>query len=120
MFIFFVMTLTVFSQQRESWKEMEEFHLVMSTTFHPAEDDNLNPVKEKSADLLFQAMAWQRSRVPLGYDALKTTAILKRLVEQCFTLNDGVKKQKSDAELKLLITGAHEIFHEIMEKCHKE
>lgn len=59
MFIFSLSTLTMYSQQRGSWKVMEEFQIIMSGTFHPAEQDNLIPVKEKAADLLFNAFAWQ-------------------------------------------------------------
>jgi hypothetical protein len=113
-----IITAPAWSQQT-AWKEMEDFHSVMSVTFHPAEEDNLQPVKEKSAELLSKAMSWQLATVPDGYNGDLTRPILKKLVQQCKMLKQAVVKKKPDAELKKMITEAHEIFHEIKEKCLK-
>lgn len=120
MFIFTLLSLTMYAQQQKSWKELDDFHEVMSVTFHSSEDDNLNPVREKATELLSQAKAWQKSKVPKGYNSSKIEDFLNRLVGQCEVLQDAVMKKKSDAELKLLIAEAHEIFHEIVKKCHDE
>lgn len=116
MMLFTLFTGIAFSQQ-PAWKEMEDFHAVMSATFHPVEDDNLQPVKEKAGDLLQRAMDWQKATVPQGYNGEATKPILKKLVKQCKSLKGAVEKKKSDAELKKMITEAHEIFHQIKEKC---
>ena len=112
-----VITLSSFTRHEPSWKEMEDFHAAMSVTFHPAEEDNLQPVKEKAGDLLLKAKAWQKAAVPQGYNGELTKSILIRLVQQCKKLKVAVTQKKSDAELKKMITEAHEIFHEIKEKC---
>ena len=52
MIIFSSVAFPSFAQEKAKWKEMEDFHTVMSTTFHPAEEDNLQPLKEKAGDLL--------------------------------------------------------------------
>ncbi len=119
MFIFSLLTLTVYSQQTAEWKGMEDFHAVMSTTFHPSEENNLQPLKEKAGDLLNKAKAWQKSAVPQGYNSSLTKPILKRLVQQCKVIKEAVEKKKPDTELKAMIAEAHEIFHEIKEKCQK-
>ena len=106
-----------FAQAKATWQEMLDFHEVMSTTFHPAETGNLAPLREKAGMLVDKAKAWQASAVPAGYDAAKTKDTLKRLVKQCKSIKKAVKAKKSDAELTTMITEAHEIFHEIMEKC---
>lgn len=103
--------------QKAKWTEMENFHSVMSVTFHPAEDNNLKPVKEKSADLLANAKAWQKAAAPEGYNGNVTKPILKKLVKQCKLIDEAVKANKPDEELKTMITRAHDIFHEIKEKC---
>ncbi|MCC6461359.1 MAG: hypothetical protein IT260_12870 [Saprospiraceae bacterium] len=103
--------------KKANWKEMHDFHEVMSTTFHPAEEGNLAPLREKAGLLVERAQAWKKSAVPAGYKAELTGEILKRLVKQCKTVQKAVKKGKSDAELTASITKAHDIFHEIMEKC---
>jgi hypothetical protein len=114
-----LMPRDVYAQTKAKWQEMYDFHEVMSTTFHPAEEGNLAPLKEKSEMLVERAKAWQKSAVPAGYNAEKTADTLKRLVKQCKVINKAVKKKKSDADLTKLITGAHDVFHEIMEKCRE-
>ena len=105
--------------KKAQWKEMHDFHEVMSVTFHSAEDKNLAPLKEKSALLVERAKAWKAAAVPAGYKPEETAAVLKRLVKQCKAVHKAVKKGKSDAELTASITTAHDIFHEIMEKCRE-
>lgn len=107
------------AQQKASWKEMHDFHDVISTTFHPAEEGNLAPVREKAGLLVERAEAWKKSAVPAGYNPAKTADTLKRLVKQCKAVRKAVKKGKSDAELTVAITTTHDIFHEIMEKCRE-
>ncbi len=106
--------------QKKSWKEMDDFHTVMGATFHPAEENNLQPLKEKAEDLILKAKDWQQSTVPDGFNGDVTKPILKKLVKQCKIIQRSVSKNKPDAVLKNQITAAHDIFHEIMEKCRDE
>lgn len=119
MILFSWLVLPVFAQEAK-WKAMEDFHAVMSITFHPAEEDNLEPVKKNAAEMLSKAKAWQKADVPAGYNATATQPVLKQLVKQCKLINASVKKNnKTDGDLKIMITRAHDIFHEIKEKCRK-
>jgi len=115
-----IMTVINSFAQKSDWKEMHDFHAVMSKTFHPAEENNLQPVKDSARVLLAKAKAWQASRVPEGYDAKSIQPILKKLIAECEIIRDDVKSGKPDADIKKAITQAHETFHEIMEKCRKE
>lgn len=103
--------------QKAEWKEMHAFHAIMSKTFHPAEEGKLQPVKDNAQELLKAAKDWNTSKTPKGYDAAVTAPILKKLTEKCASIDEAVKAKKDDATLKNLITEAHEVFHEIMEKC---
>lgn len=105
--------------QKADWKQMHDFHKVMGATFHPAEENNLQPLKDSAAVLLTKAKLWQSSPVPAGYNAAIVQPILKQLVTECEAINKAVKQKKPDAELKNMITKAHDTFHEIMEKCRK-
>lgn len=105
--------------KKAKWQEMHDFHDVMSTTFHPAEEKNFAPLKEKSGLLVERAKAWQKAPVPAGYKPDVTKDVLKRLVKQCKKVDKMVKKGKSDTELFAGINMAHDIFHEIMEKCRE-
>lgn len=110
-----VFTFTAFS--KSDWKEMNDFHSVMGKSFHPAEDGNFEPLKANAADLLAKAKLWQASKIPADLNKEQTTKTLKQLVSQCDEVNKAVIAKKSDAELLKLITKAHDIFHEIAEKC---
>ncbi len=113
----FLLLIGVAFAGEDEWKELEAFHSVMAETFHPAEDGDLKPVRENAGDLVAKAKAWQESPVPAGFDKTLTTKPLKTLVAKCKEVQSAVKAKKSDAELTKLITGAHDAFHEIVEKC---
>jgi hypothetical protein len=105
--------------QKAEWKAMQDFHAVMSPTFHPAEENNLNPTRENAQKLLLVAQNWQKSSVPVGFNAVLAKPILKKLVKDCSMVAQAVKAKKSDVELKKLITQAHDTFHEFAEKCRE-
>lgn len=114
---FFAVTVNAQETKKANWKEMHDFHGVMSKTFHPAEENNLQPVKDHAGDLVMKAKAWQLSKAPEGYNGKITAPILKTLVAQCEAIQAAVKAKKADKDLKEMITKAHDTFHEIMEKC---
>lgn len=118
--VFFLVSAFAVNAQKASWKEMQDFHAVMSKTFHPAEEGRFQPLKDSASLLLQRAKIWQASAVPQGFKADVTQPILKKLVAQCAKVSKAVAANKSDAQLKPLIFKAHDIFHEIMEKCRDE
>lgn len=117
--MFFISYFNAFAQQK-NWNEMHDFHNIMSATYHPAEEHNLQPVKDSASALVKSAKKWQSSKVPVGYNASLTKSVLAQLVSDCSLLETYVKRGESDEKLKLQITKAHETFHEIMEKCRTE
>lgn len=108
------------AQTKTKWKEMEDFHLVMAQTFHPAEEGKLEPIKTRSQEVLDKAVAWENSKAPEGYnkDAVKKT--LKELVEGAKEINTLIKEKARDDIIKTKLSALHDTFHEIMEKCEKE
>lgn len=99
------------------WKEMKAFHSVMAKTFHPAEEGKLQPLRDNAADLMVKAKTWRASAIPAGLDKDKVGSSLDRLLGKCEEIERAVNAKKTDAELKTLITQAHDIFHEVAEKC---
>ena len=107
------------TDKKAAWPEMKNFHSFMSSTFHPAEEGNLAPLKAKAADLLKAAKEWQASKVPSNFKAEETTAQLEKLVKYCTGISDAVASGSDDATLKTMITEAHEVFHKIVGECKK-
>jgi hypothetical protein len=121
-FIMMALSFTNFvhAQDKAQWKEMDEFHTVMATTFHPAEEGNLQPIRTRSQEMVNKATAWKNSAVPAGYDATATAAALKKLVKGTREIDKMVKAKATDQALVAKLTELHDVFHEIMEKCRKE
>ena len=116
-YLMMALPFAITAQEKTDWKEMANFHGLMSTSFHPAEEGNLKPLKAKSDSLLNAAKLWKASAVPAGYKPKETSETLTKLVKQLNEVNQAVKAKKDDATLTKLITEAHEIFHSVAEKC---
>ena len=105
---------------KQTWPEMKNFHRLMSGTFHPAEEGNFAPLKQKADSLLIAAKAWKASKIPDTYKPKETSETLDKLVEQLVVLQGAVKANAADEKLKVLISDAHDIFHKIVGECKKE
>ena len=104
---------------KPSWPEMKTFHSYMASTFHPAEEGNLAPLKAKADSLYSSAKQWSESAIPSNFKPEETKAELTKLVAQCNIVKEAVAAKKDDKELAKLITEAHDIFHKIVGECRK-
>ncbi|MBK8044098.1 MAG: hypothetical protein IPK21_16450 [Haliscomenobacter sp.] len=59
-------------------KNLDGFHSVMSSTFHPAEEGNLAPLKANAATMADKATAWAKAELPSGMKGKGVEAILKK------------------------------------------
>ncbi len=76
--------------QKSEWKELKTFHGVMSKSFHPSEEGNLQPVKDNAADLVAKAKVWQASAIPADYNQTETKKVLAELVTKCQEIEKAV------------------------------
>lgn len=106
--------IAVFSQSK--WKAQDDFHAVMSKTFHSAEEGNLQPIKMRSAELAAKADAWRKAEIPAFVSDKKVVKKgLNTLCKQAKALNKHLKKGASDAELKTELNTLHDTYHKIIE-----
>ena len=103
-----------------NWAEMKNFHHFMSTTFHPSEEGNLTPVKEKADSMYIAAKQWQASAIPANFKPEETKKALGELVAKCQEIKTSVAKQAGDEQLKKQLAEGHDIFHKIVKECRKE
>lgn len=101
------------------WKEQNTFHSFMSAAFHPAEEGNFMPLKERADSLLLAAKNWQASPIPADFKPAETKAALKKLVIKCTAVKKAVDEKVSNEILMKLITEAHDVFHTIVGECRK-
>jgi hypothetical protein len=104
----------------DKWPELKAFHNIMSTTFHPAEEGNLKPIKEKSTELAESAAKLQTSLMPKEFNTTAIKASVKKLATESKTLDALIKKKPSDAIILKNLTALHNRFHEIVGLCKEE
>jgi predicted outer membrane protein len=112
-----LVSMSFAQEQKAPWPQMEAFHSVMSTTYHPAEEGKFEPIKTRIGEMVTAAMAWQKSEPPAGYDKPGLKEKLKDLTKGAKELEKLIKKQVPDAELKTKFTALHDLYHEIVGLC---
>lgn len=114
-----IISITHAQTSKKTWPEMKNFHSFMSSTFHPSEEGNLEPLKMKADSLLMAAQSWKASAIPSDFKPEETKAALEKLVKQCLAIKNAVVKGNADDKLKKMIAEAHDTFHTITGKCRK-
>lgn len=120
--LFFFLVVSNLSAQTtfEKWPAIKTFHGVMSQTFHPAEEGDLNPIKTRSEEMVQKANALSKEAIPAEF---KTPAILtsiKKLQAGSKKLDLLIKAKGNNKEVLAAITSLHDVFHEIVGLCSEE
>lgn len=118
--VLFFVSISV-SAQVKDWKEKNDFHKIMSQTFHPAEEGNLVPIKTKISEMKDKAIAFQKSEIPAevaNKEEIKNN--LNKLVNGTKILAKKIKSNSSDDIIKKHLTELHDVFHKIVGLCSAE
>lgn len=102
------------------WPALDEYHSVMSKTFHPAEEGNIEPTKENADLLAEKAKLLSLSAIPEALNKPGMKELVAKLEKESFALAKLVKVKSPDAKLKEAIFALHDRFHEIMGKCMEQ
>lgn len=97
--------------------QQEEFHTYMAGTFHPAEEDDLAPLREQHADMVEAAKTWKATDIPAKYADKGLEEQLAKLVSGAEAISQMVNDGAEDQELKTAIYDLHDVFHDIMGAC---
>jgi hypothetical protein len=104
----------------EKWPAIKSFHGVMSQTFHPSEEGNLEPIKKRSQEMVDKAEALVKSDIPAEYKTKAILASAERLQINSKALHKMVVAKASDADITKKLAELHDTFHEIMGLCSSE
>lgn len=115
----FVPAMSFAQETNKTWPELKAFHSVMSATFHPAEEGNLAPIKERAGELFAAVRTWRAAEIPADFKKKETKETLISLEIKCGALQKAVEAHSPDADIKLLLTEAHDIFHKIVGECRR-
>jgi superoxide dismutase len=104
----------------DDWQALKDFHQVMSQTFHPSEEGNLQPIKERSGEMVQKAELLAKSIIPAEFNSKEVVAAVKKLEIDSKKLDKLVKNKKSDKEITEALSKLHDVFHEIIGLCSNE
>lgn len=103
------------------WDQLSDYHDVMAATFHPAEEGDVYPIKNRSGELVSTAKILVKSTIPAEFASTEMEGILKDLYKDSKALNKMIKKGKaSDDQIKQGIIDLHNVFHQIVGLCKRE
>lgn len=101
----------------DDWPEIKEFHKVMSQTFHPAEEGNLEPIKTRSKELWEKAEALNKKPIPAEFNKKEIKAAVKKLATDSKKLHEMIQKKVPDDKIKKSLSDLHDVFHTIVGLC---
>ena len=103
------------------WPQLKSFHTVMSQTFHPSEEGNLTPIKERSTELAMKADSLSSSNIPAEYNTSKIQKAVLQLKVDAKKLDELIKSNKAtDAHITKALSDLHDVFHQIVGLCKNE
>lgn len=102
------------------WAEKNEFHKVMSQTYHPTEEGNFEPIRSRVGEMYDKAVAWMNSTAPKEFDKPEVKSTLKELTGQIIALKAMIEKKATNEELKPKMEALHDTFHKIVGLCSAE
>ena len=100
-----------------SWTALTDFHKVMSQTFHPSEEGNLEPIKTRIGEMVEKAEALKSSEIPADFNTKKVKKAVKKLVTDSKKLQSSIKAGASDEQIKASLSSLHDVFHQIVGLC---
>ncbi len=102
---------------QEAWEAAREsYHSLMSASFHSAEEDNLEPLKQNYKQMGTAAKDWAKMPVPEEYQRDNIPEALKKLEKESVAIA-AVVEQGTEAEMKDAIYALHDVFHKVQELC---
>ena len=110
-------TATNAKADAESWPELKAFHKVMAQTFHPMEEGDYKPIRERSGEMLEKAMALSSSKVPAEFNKPEMLKAIQELTIGSRKLNAMVEAKAKDEEINKSLTALHDTFHKIVGLC---
>jgi len=103
--------------EKDGWESLAAFHKVMSQTFHPAEEGNLQPIRDRSKEMVVAAKNLQATPIPGSFDTPAIKNAIGDLVKGSQELDKSVQKKAKDEVVMVKLTALHDTFHIIQGLC---
>jgi hypothetical protein len=103
----------------ENWTAFRNFHDAMTDISMNAQKGDMQPIRDKTAEILKLARAMDTDPIPTAYATEEVKKAIKDIVADCTQLNDVVVKKGTDAALKEKLSTIREPFKVIMDMMRK-
>ncbi len=106
------------SEQEDWMKAKEDFHMALALTFHPAEDGDLQPLKDDYKSLVELSSEWRRMPLPQNYKNSALGDNLIQLHNLSKDISELIKENKEESLLMEAIIKLHDQYHRIEETIY--
>jgi hypothetical protein len=101
--------------KESGWTELDAFHAVMASAWHPARNDSLAPTRATAAQLVASAKTLAAATAPSACKTPEIASAIAKLVAETETVASQVASNADDTTLKAAIKSVHDTF-EVAEK----
>ncbi len=115
--LFFAMNTISAQSITDKWKQMHDYHELLSKTFHPAEEGNFSAIKLASEDLVAKAELLDVKTMPQELRTSRVDETIFLLKKQTKVVSELVTNKAPDAEIMRAFQNLHDVFHRIVEMC---
>lgn len=100
------------------WKELDAFHNLLATTWHPLESGaDFKPVREHATHLADAAKAWSAAKAPAGCDSKEIKDAIAATARKSSEVADLVTKNAPEADIKTAMKALHDGFEKVEHGC---
>jgi hypothetical protein len=100
------------------WKELDTFHMMMMTTWHPAKDSaDMKPMRQHADSMLVLAKALLASKGPARCEVAMVRDAIVKVEKGTAGLVAMVRRNAADTELKAALAAVHEDFEHTEHGC---
>ena len=103
----------------DNWTAINDLQVVVTQTFHPAEEGNIEPLKSRSEELMNKANDLLQLDIPEEYRTKEILTLSENLLAKSKTLHALVVSKAFDEELLKAITEVHTVLHQIIGLCNE-
>lgn len=102
----------------ETWKEMDDFHMIMAESFHPYKDSsNLEPAIRNAPEMAAAADRWASAALPDRVDNEEVRSKLNQLKDDTSNFV-GIARDGDQEKIGTSLTALHDLFHELQEEWY--
>ena len=104
-------------EMKSGWKELDAFHTLLMSVWHPALKDSLAMARTLAPTLATSAAAWEKSKGPAACDNADARKALPAIIADAKAYAGVVAGKADDAAVKAALKKVHDGFEKVAMPC---